>query len=75
MRTAQIYFEKTTTFQGRNGTFKCAGVEIMQTHDGDAIIFPLTSKGVVGNCSITIERSALDEISNELCLISQSKNQ
>jgi hypothetical protein len=41
------------TFQGRNGTGKCAGLEIgLMGHR--VCLSPITSRGKVGNCSIDV---------------------
>ncbi len=60
MAIKTIEFKRHVTFTGRNGTFKCAGVELMEC--GDRIqISPLTSKGSVGRCDIDIPTENLDE--------------
>lgn len=42
-------------FQGRNGTFKQDGLEIMSSEHRDAIsLTPITSKGVPANCQVEI---------------------
>jgi len=49
----ELKFSRLTTFTGRNGTFKCAGVELIDYTDR-VQISPVTSKGNVGRCDIDI---------------------
>ena len=46
-----------TTSIGRNGILTTTGIEVLQTNDpqyGKVAISPITSRGTVGNCMITI---------------------
>ena len=64
-----IKFNKTTHFTGRNGYFKCSGVELETLNRGigqSVIISPVTSKGVCGRCDIEIPRESIPALIKEL---------
>jgi len=53
----QFDLSKTGRFLGRNGMFKCAGIDVLVTADDkEVIISPITSKGLVGRCEIWIPK-------------------
>lgn len=46
-------------FLGRNGTFKAKGLSVFDYETADTIVFePITSKGVIGRCSIEVPKYA-----------------
>jgi hypothetical protein len=55
MSIKNLAFNRHVTFTGRNGTMKCAGVELME-FDDRVQISPITSKGDVGRCDIDIPK-------------------
>lgn len=68
-------------FTGRNGTFLCCGVEIKLCDNYLAYpvqknsivqISPITSKGAVGHCTLSIPVSQLERVITELNNISQA---
>lgn len=47
--------DKTSQFTGRNGTGICSGIEVYKSVIGENVtIIPITSKGKLANCTITI---------------------
>jgi hypothetical protein len=56
-----IRFASLTSFTGRNGHFKCSGLNLFLGHN-DLELAPLTSRGEVGNCEIVVPREALPEL-------------
>lgn len=63
----ELKFKRQVTFTGRNGTFKCIGVNINNWHPDIAII-PITSKDKSGHCCIEIPK---EELSNFVDLLKQ----
>lgn len=62
-----INYSETTHFTGRNGTFKQTGITVGQYSHTEVIrITPITSKGIEGNCLITIPRKDLPALIAEL---------
>ena len=61
MKSKKIYFSKQTRFIGRNGYFKCIGLELTK-YDGENIIYvePITSKNKLGNCQLEIPLEDID---------------
>jgi len=60
----QIEWEDViTSFTGRNGNFKCIGIDLV-AYDGNkrTVIHPITSKHQIGNCNITIPTENIPEI-------------
>jgi hypothetical protein len=54
---------RLTNFTGRNGWFRCGGLDIQPLeHNQSVMIAPLTSQGVVGRCDIEIPLEALPEV-------------
>lgn len=49
----QVKFSRQTSFTGRNGEFVATGVDFEPTKRG-VMIAPITSKGTIGRCDITI---------------------
>lgn len=46
---------KLTYFQGRNGLGRCAGVSVSLSRSLElAVVEPITSRGMVGNCRLEI---------------------
>jgi hypothetical protein len=59
MAIKTVNFKRPVTFTGRNGTFKCIGVELMEC--GDRVqISPITSKGQIGRCDIDVPAEDVD---------------
>jgi len=59
--------EKTTSFTGRNGTFKCTGIDLVEFDDNKKlIIHPITSKNAIGNCNIIIPTEKIPELIEKL---------
>lgn len=55
MKTIKWLKKRDCHFTGRNGWFKCCGIEIMNIeHNKSIIISPITSKGSIGRCNIEI---------------------
>jgi hypothetical protein len=54
LMNAKIRFKRTVRFTGRNGTFKAVGLDIFIDKDNVVSLYPITSKGVIGNCRIDI---------------------
>jgi hypothetical protein len=53
MNNATVYFQRATSAMGRNGTMKQTAISISEC--GNEInLEPVTSKGTIGNCRITI---------------------
>jgi hypothetical protein len=55
----QVKFSRTVKFTGRNGAFKCTGIDIFKWHytandTSDISITPITSKGILGRCEIEV---------------------
>ena len=68
METVEVTWEnKSIVFQGRNGVGKCSGVQISESYNDNAIrIEPITSKGLIGNCWIEIDKGHITEIVRHL---------
>ena len=60
-----VTWERETYFLGRNGTFKCRGVELLATGD-DLSITPITSRGITGRCDISIPQEAIPQLIEKL---------
>lgn len=63
---ARIDFKKTVKFTGRNGSFKSTGVYLSNSFEGDVVIEPITSKGIVGRSQIEIPKESVQEFIDEL---------
>jgi hypothetical protein len=61
MATAQVKWDKNTTFLGRNGYFHCSGVDLT-TDESKLYVAPLTGRGDVGRCTIEVPLEKLDEL-------------
>lgn len=65
--TQQIKFSKETNFTGRNGYFICSGIELMTLdHNREIMISPLTSRGTVGRCDISIPKDDIPKLIESL---------
>ena len=62
---AQITFKQTTNFTGRNGYMKCSGIDILECTD-TVMIAPLTSKGNIGRCDITVPYESIPDLIEQL---------
>lgn len=73
----QVTWTRTTNFTGRNGYFRCSGLDIQPLdHNQSVLIAPLTSQGVVGRCDIEIPLEALPEVVAKLgTLITQVRKE
>jgi len=64
-----------TNFTGRNGYFKCAGIELFTLeHTDQLMISPFTSQGRIGRCDIAIPKSAMPELISQLELLLGGNN-
>lgn len=63
----QIKFIRQTMFTGRNGYFKCSGIDFLGLdYDDNVMIAPLTSRGEIGRCDITFPKEQGREIANAI---------
>lgn len=60
-----IEFTKETRFMGRNGSYKCKGMYIAE-NVSTIDLCPITSKGEVGNCYITIPKEDIAKFIEKL---------
>lgn len=49
-----ITFNRNVEFCGRNGLFKQSGISVAKVIGNRVILEPITSKGVIGRCSVEI---------------------
>lgn len=64
---ANIKFSREMNFTGRNGYFKASGIDLLPLdYDKKIIITPLTSKGRLASCDITIPKEDIPELINQL---------
>lgn len=51
-----VPFSRQTNFLGRNGYFKCSGLDLCKggLRDDLVILSPLTSRGYIGRCELDI---------------------
>lgn len=62
-----IALSRETTFLGRNGTFKCTGFTfIKQNYNKIVNIYPITSKGEMARCRISMPQEDLLKFCKEL---------
>lgn len=54
MAQVQVKFERITNFTGRNGFMKCSGIDLLETSDKTVMLSPITSKGTIGRCDISV---------------------
>jgi len=68
MTITEIRFKNNpTTFLGRNGAFKCIGIEIWNDDlFGEINIYPITSKGNTARCRIAIPIGEMDNFIDAL---------
>ncbi len=70
MSIGYMKWDRLTSSIGRNGNIKTSGVEFYTNGILNMIsIHPITSKGNLGNCMITIPIEAIDEFIHQLELI------
>jgi hypothetical protein len=63
----QITWDRLTNFTGRNGFFKCSGIELFELgHSKELMLTPLTSRGNIANCNIIIPVEAIPQLIEEL---------
>ena len=56
-------WERTTRFTGRNGNFKCSGVELLPLdHNKTVLLSALTGRGDVARCDIEIPLEAIPDL-------------
>jgi hypothetical protein len=59
----EVTWKRTTNFTGRNGYFKCSGVELMPlAHNSSVMVSALTGRGDVARCDIEIPMEAIPEV-------------
>ena len=74
--STQIKFDRMTNFTGRNGYFKCSGIEFMSLkHSNKVMLTPLTGKGAAARCDVTIPVENLQEFISELEKLLPQENQ
>lgn len=61
----RVDFARETSFLGRNGEFKCSGVQVL-TVGSDVQIAPITSRGDTGRCCIEVPKESLPALITEL---------
>lgn len=63
----QVKFSKETKFTGRNGYFRCTGVELLKMdHSDEVMISPLTGNGSVGRCDISVPIADIPKLVEQL---------
>lgn len=67
----KLIFKRETHFQGRNGYFRCSGFKVDKFVDNIVDIYPLTSRGVTGNCHLEIP---VEEINNLIKVLNKIKD-
>lgn len=65
----QITFapDSDCNFTGRNGYFKCSGIDLLSLTNGDSrvvkvMLTPLTSRGDLARCDVTIPVENINEV-------------
>lgn len=61
-----IKFSQETTFLGRNGTFKCIGLELSSSGRKTVDIWPTTSKGDTGRARLEVPVADLPTLIHKL---------
>lgn len=63
-----IKFSRQASFTGRNGYFKSSGIELLDLSSltNEVMISPITSKGLVGRCHISVPLDDLPQFIKEL---------
>lgn len=56
--------DNMTTFTGRNGSFKCSGVEVISAGEksGTVTLTPFTSRDILANCAVVVPLSKVPEL-------------
>lgn len=62
---ADMIYSKITSFLGRNGNFKQSGINIFDTDD-TIYLTPITSKGDLGRCEISIPKEDVSRLIAQL---------
>jgi hypothetical protein len=62
----KVTWKESTRFLGRNGLFKCNGVDFFENFSGGIAIMPITSKGVTGKCEIEIPVESIPQVIKSL---------
>jgi hypothetical protein len=64
----KIKFNEQTEFLGRNGTFRCAGIEVQECSASARTILlcPITSKGIEGRCWIEMPKDDIPALIDAL---------
>lgn len=65
----EIHFERLSDFTGRNGYYKCGGVEVMNISNDMVMMSPLTQRGKVARCDIAIPK---EDIPALIALLAES---
>lgn len=58
----RIELKRPTHFLGRNGVFKCIGIDLLLRTDGKIEISPITSQDKIGRCNVSIFKEDLPEL-------------
>ena len=58
-----VTWERHTNFTGRNGYFKCSGVELLSLeHNKSVLVSALTGRGDVARCDIEVPLKAVPDL-------------
>jgi len=58
-----VRWDRTTNFTGRNGYFKCSGIELVPLdHNSSVMVSALTGRGDVARCDIEIPLEAVPDV-------------
>lgn len=58
-----VNWRRTTRFTGRNGNFRCSGIEVVPLeHNNSLMVSALTGRGDVARCDIEIPMEAVPEV-------------
>ncbi len=60
-----IKYNRLVTFTGRNGTFKASGIATT-IHGKTVTLEPITSKGALAHCQISIPYGNIDQVIDAL---------
>lgn len=75
---SQITFTRKTNFTGRNGYFKASGLDLCLLEFGEdhktIMIAPLTSRGEIARCDITIPFEDVPDLIRELQALTDDRD-
>lgn len=73
LKPQKVKFSQETKFLGRNGFYRCTGLEISPMTWEEIHIEPITSKGLVGRCKLIIPKADATSIAENILLTANSK--